>query len=77
MSSEGATPPAGGGPPADPPAGGPPLPGPPPRDPTAPARLLDAAADVGLRVERAHRRLDDLERALERLAAEATRAAAR
>lgn len=46
-----------------------PSPGPPPRDPTAPARLLDAAAEVGLRVERAHRRLDELDIALERLAA--------
>ena len=26
--------------------------GPPPRDPTAPARLLDAAAEIGLRVGR-------------------------
>ncbi len=48
-----------------------PPPGPPPRDPTAPARLLDAAGDVSLRVERAHRRLDDLTTVLERLAAEA------
>ena len=48
-----------------------PPPGPPPRDPTAPARLLDAAGDVALRVERTHRRLDDLSAALERLAAEA------
>ncbi len=48
-----------------------PPPGPPPRDPTAPARLLDAAADVSLRVERAHRRLDELAGALERLAAAA------
>jgi hypothetical protein len=48
-----------------------PPPGPPPRDPTAPARLLDAAGDVSLRVERAHRRLDDLSTALERLAGEA------
>lgn len=45
--------------------------GPPPRDPTAPARLLDAAGDVSLRVERAHRHLDDLSAALERLAGEA------
>lgn len=45
--------------------------GPPPRDPTAPARLLDAAGDVSLRVERAHRHLDDLNAALDRLAAEA------
>ena len=42
--------------------------GPPPRDPTAPARLLDAAGDVSLRVERAHRHLDDLTAALDRLA---------
>ena len=42
--------------------------GPPPRDPTAPARLLDAAAEVGLRVERAQRQLDGLERAVDRLA---------
>jgi len=48
-----------------------PTPGPPPRDPTAPARLLDAAGDVALRVERAHRHLDDLSSALERLAEEA------
>ncbi len=45
--------------------------GPPPRDPTAPARLLDAAGDVSLRVERAHRHLDDLSAAIERLAGEA------
>jgi O-antigen/teichoic acid export membrane protein len=42
--------------------------GPPPRDPTAPARLLDAAAEVGLRVERAQRQLDGLERAVDKLA---------
>lgn len=48
-----------------------PPPGPPPRDPTAPARLLDAAGDVSLRVERAHRHLDDLTAALDRLAMEA------
>ena len=48
-----------------------PPPGPPPRDPTAPARLLDAAGDVSLRVERAHRKLDDLSAVLERLAVEA------
>lgn len=46
-----------------------PLAGPPPRDPTAPARLLDSAGEVSLRVERAHRHLDDLSAALERLAA--------
>ena len=45
--------------------------GPPPRDPTAPARLLDAAGDVSLRVERAHRHLDALSAAIERLAGEA------
>lgn len=42
--------------------------GPPPRDPTAPARLLDAAAEVGLRVERAQRQVDQLESSLDRLA---------
>ena len=51
--------------------------GPPPRDPTAPARLLDAAGDVSLRVERAHRHLDDLSAAIERLAGEAGAGAAR
>ena len=43
-------------------------PGPPPRDPTAPARLLDAAGEVGLRVERAQRHLDLLQGTLDRLA---------
>jgi hypothetical protein len=47
---------------------GPPPASPPGRDPTAPARLLDAAGEVGLRVERAQRRLDDLAVTLERLA---------
>ncbi len=47
---------------------GPPPTTPPGRDPTAPARLLDAAGEVGLRTERAQRRLDDLSRTLERLA---------
>ena len=58
------------------PSGPPPMP-PPGRDPTAPARLLDAAGEVGLRTERAQRRLDDLSRTLERLAERAgvTRAA--
>ncbi len=42
--------------------------GPPPRDPTGPARLLDAAAEVGLRVERAQRHLDGLSQAVEKLA---------
>jgi len=42
--------------------------GPPTRDPTAPARLLDAAAEVALRVERAQRQLDGLECATRRLA---------
>ena len=42
-------------------------PGPQPRDPTAPARLLDAAAEVSQRADRAQRNLDELERALERL----------
>jgi O-antigen/teichoic acid export membrane protein len=42
--------------------------GPPPRDPTAPARLLDAAADVALRVERAQRNMDGLTSAVDRLA---------
>jgi hypothetical protein len=41
---------------------------PPARDPTTPARLLDAAGEVGLRVERAQRRLDDLAATLQRLA---------
>ena len=42
--------------------------GPPMRDPTAPARLLDAAAEIGLRVERAQRDLDGLSNAVEHLA---------
>ena len=42
--------------------------GPPARDPTAPARLLDAAAEVGLRVERAQRELDGLAGTTQRLA---------
>ncbi len=42
--------------------------GPPARDPTAPARLLDAAAEVGLRVERAQREVDRLEAAVDQLA---------
>lgn len=50
---------------------GPPPPTPPGRDPTAPARLLDAAGEVGLRVERTQRRLDDLSATLERLAEQA------
>lgn len=56
---------------------GPPPTTPPGRDPTAPARLLDAASEVGLRVERTQRRLDDLSATLERLAERAgvTRAA--
>lgn len=54
------------------PPGPPPAAGPPGRDPTAPARLLDAAGEVGLRVERAQRRLDDLSATLDRLAEHAS-----
>ena len=44
-----------------------PPPGPPARDPTAPARLLDAASEVSQRSDRAQRRLEELDIALERL----------
>jgi hypothetical protein len=51
-------------------------PGPIARDPTAPARLLDAAAEVGLLVERAHRQLDALERTALRVIDELSRSPA-